>query len=318
MKGSIKKIFFPVSILDVLSPFVYFHNLCGICIINHRSKNFKVSKFAVGTFVVNFIVGCKCIGITSSIGIINTRDIEVLGYGVTIMIITAVASAFISVLLNVFVRNHLRNLFRALMTHDAHAKSIYTFNHRSQFLILLIMWTMKHAYLFTKSLKAAQNSFRPIIINIYISISMNIGSTELCYMILILVAIRVHSLSNSLKEIDISKKNCDDYNIKARLKTVLILLNQIFSIVELMSKCFGLQMMVFYLSAALVGMFTVFTGLENIFNKGSYSTYMVFDFYKDYTLYNHVSLIIVCAINSFINQQVRKIIKDKKWRNFIH
>lgn len=132
-------------------------------------------------------------------------------------------------------------------------------------------------------------------------------------MMMILVAYRMRAIKAYLK--NASLINLNESDSKDLLKTVSILVHDLFKIIDLISKSFGIQMMIIFATITSVGMFAVFAGLQVTFNSVSMTSIRIYKTYKNYGFIGHGDLLIICFANSFIR---REVIRNKRKEVELH
>lgn len=303
MKRLQHKLFHKSSVVQVLFPFFWFHNFFGLCTINLNSKHFAVSKFSVVKTLANFLSGVYCMSVAISIGVISTKSFRLFSFGVTLVLNKGIVCSLLTILLNFGARKHLRKLLKTLVRHDELAKTVFIINHQKEFLILLTFWISKNLFLVLKSFDASRISLRPPILNVYITLNFY-AVNDLSIMILVLIANRMRCVRHALANTSVSTHYPQDYTVYGKLRTYSILITHSATCVGLVSKSFGVQMMLWFATASFMGMFTIFTGLETMLNVASPELNGVFNTYIYYALFSHSILVVICVLNSVINYQV--------------
>lgn len=163
---------------------------------------------------------------------------------------------------------------------------------------------IQNAILLVRNILALNIGLSSFLINMYVT-TIFYGGNELSILILILVAFRVRSLKNELVKFLELRNSQWNLELKTKLNRSLILLNQIYDIINLTSKCFGLQMLVLFLVACIIGMFTIFAAFQMLFNTAPDFSVIVFYIYREYAIFNHFFLITICSVGCFINNEVK-------------
>lgn len=292
------------SVINILKPFFFLYNLFGVCDFKVNSKDFKISALGVVALIVNIIIGVFTTPFDTTVGINSNGPDTILVIGITVIKNVGLICSALIIILNFGRRNYLKKLLRAFIKFDILANTIFPPKHEKCFLIMIIFWIFKNSSFLMIS-SGLIKSLSVFCMNFYITTIIYMGY-EMCMMMLLLVAHRIRSIKGSLIQIQTSADNRRENN-QEKLKIILILLNQISDILDITSKYFGMQLMIFFVGSTFLGMFTIFTGLEILFHSESLVSTIVFRRHKYYFLFNHLFLVLLCFVNSFINQETEEI-----------
>lgn len=300
---SLKDIFFAKSsVIKVLMPFFCVYKLFGRCAFDINSKDFNYSVFGVVAYIVNFLCGIYHIIFKMSYELGENESDFILEIGLNLTVNTGIIFSVVITLVNFATRNHLRKLLAAFVKYDALAKTILPVKHEKCFLAMITFWMLKSSSFLLVS-PGIPRSWSTYFLNFYLNLVFYL-EYEIGVLMLILVAHRMRIIKQSIKEIQTSDPLRRDFETIGKLKIVSILLNQIFNIVELVSKCFGCQLMIFFISSSLVGMFTIFSGIQILLNSESIVSNRIFCVFKFFSVFDHVFLIFISYVIGFINQEV--------------
>lgn len=296
-----KHFFVKASVVQVLTPFFIIHNFFGLFTMKVNSTKFRLSNYAIAAFVVNLLFGIYCIKSGLSVGL-KMKSFKLLGFCVTIALNKGIICSVITIVLNFATRNHLRKLLKTLVHFDKLAKNVFNLNHRKEFILLLSFWTVKNLFLLIRSFEASKVRPRPPFLNVYITLNFYIV-IDLCYIMLFLVSHRIFRLRKAFEEFSNINHSLQDHIIHESVKTFSVLMNQLLTCMNLISRSFGVQMMIFFAIASLMGLFAIFSGLEIIFNVASTESISIFNIFKYYAMFCHVFLILI--LDNFISCRIK-------------
>lgn len=291
-----------LSILKVLKPIIMFYNFLGLFVINISSTPFKTSYFSVISLALNLAIGTYFLVLYSIRKFNDVKVSAVFEVGVLLVLYVGIVSSLLVVALNFITRNFQKRLLRALIKFDAIAEKMFDLQHRQQLLILSVFWIGKNTFLLIKLFYALKLSLSSFLLYAYYTISLYIAS-DLAVLVLFLAAHRFTRLRFHIENL-YKEKNL---LIKSQRKHILILIVQTFDIVDLISKSFGIQVMIFFVTSLIVGMYTILTGFDIIFMRATFISITMFDTYKYYAIYNHLLFIVICVLSRKIVYEVSNL-----------
>lgn len=289
------------SLIEVLSPFVKIYNFFGICMINVNAENFKLSRVAVVSLVLNILYGLNFMYYAFTISSIKIINFQVLGFGVKLILYVGVSSSLLTLLSNFLSRESFRKLLQAFIKFDSQAADLFELNHNRQFFILLMFWIVRTLYFM---MRLTNEKLANIVNLTYVTISFFIPN-EVPVCLLFLGVYRLRLARMKLGNVSACYQSNHNSRAKAKIKALKILLLQNFEVFEILSKTFGFQMMIFWTSSLFIGMFTIFTAFQMLFISSSVALSFVFHSYIQYAIYDHVLMLVICVLNSIVSKEVR-------------
>lgn len=286
------------SVVNVLTPFIKFYNLFGLYVFDITSESFKILFFSCFITIINLFCGMNYIYVYFFREIIRYGRSKLFNVGIMIILALAISSSVLMLLLNIVTTYKLKKLIQAFIRYDAHVRKISNLNFRHQFIILSTFWILTCSCLLLRCSMTLASGYHNFLLNFYITVNFYLGS-ELAIMMLFLAAYRFRNIRISLDAFILKNES------KSKIQFFSVLVNQSFEIVEIISECFGCQMIIVFLSTLLIGMFTVYAGFILAFNTATESANAVFNTYIYYTIFLHLSFIIVCFLNEKISQEVQ-------------
>lgn len=286
------------SFIEVLSPFIKFYNFLGITSINlYDHGKFGTSRLALVSCGVNLLFGCYFVHGTVTSSYEARGFFNLVGFGMLFIFNMAVIMAFLIVMTNLATRSFLQRLLQTFVKFDDLSKPIMSYKHSQQFIVLSSFWIVSNVFLFSISIEVGLRRLADMPVNVYLLIG-SVYACELPFTLLFLVAWRLRGLRQALSASEFSQ---------AKFKKFACSLDQIFEIIELISRSFGIQMAMFLMSVLCIGMFTVFLKFEMVMLAiADPLTEILYNIYIKYASYGHLMVVLLCFINGSITRDVSR------------
>lgn len=293
------------SIFSVLKPLMTFYNIFGISVLYISSKSLQLSFIAIVALIINLLMGIYILNFYISYGIVDVKNFQIVGFGITMVTITGFSNCLLTILSNSMMTNQLKKMFLTFINFDSKATKFLNLHHGLQFLVIFIFVTARTCYFISRILVAG-SIFSMILVS-HITISFFIAN-EFPVILMFMAAFRLTVISRFLEVSCKSRQRRQGFHKEDELKTCFILSQRIFEIVDLISKTFGFQMMIFWSTTLLIGMFTIFYLFNVVFVKSQTDLSPFLKSNIHFAVYDHVVMILICFINGKIDTEVNVLV----------